>query len=266
MLKSSSSAIMPSKLKNRFFVAFCLMSLIPNLVGVYIGSLFIKYPFFGQGSTVFAITAAFFLSLVLSLLGFQVARQMMNPIIAVSAAARRIAGGNWDMGVQIKGTEELEDLSNSLRTMSENARELLLKVEKLSLKDKLTGLYNSAYIRERLHEEIERSIYLQRPCSFAYINIDHFGLYVSKHGQSASEKVLKTVADILGRHLSAFDRAAYIIKDEFAVIFPDKNKKKAIEILERIAKEIAIYPVRTEGLEQATLFTVCVGVGENPLD
>ena len=55
--------------------------------------------------------------------------------------------------VEVKGgTDELEELSRSLRVISKNAKELLDKVEKLSPRDKLTGLYNVSYIRERLDD------------------------------------------------------------------------------------------------------------------
>src|SRR3989344_2447974 len=243
MPRLSKLAVMPSKLRGKFLVGFCLMSLIPNLVGVYIGSLFIKYPIFGNTSFLLAISCAFLFSISLSFLGFHVIKQVLNPIINVSTAAKEMALGNWGGKVVCKGSDELEELSKSLRVISANARELLEKVEKLSVKDKLTGLYNSSYILERLDEEIQRAAYLQRPCSFAYFNIDHFGAFAMKYGQSASENLLRIIAGILTKHLSPFDRAAHVRKDEFAIIFPDKNKKKVIEIVGRISKEIATYPM-----------------------
>ncbi len=266
MPKSTKFTLMPSKLKSKVLVSFCLMSLIPNLVGVYIASLFIKYPIFGDAGVLLGVSAAVLFSLSLSLLGFQVTKQFMNPIISVSAAAKEMARGNLTKPVEVKGFDELEELSQSLRVISANARELLGQVEKLSLKDKLTGLFNASYIQERLNEEIQRAAYLQRPCSLAYFNIDHFGAYVMQYGQSASENVLKIVAGILNKHLSPFDRAARIAKDEFALILPDKNKKKTIEIVERISKEIAAYPVTNQGVVGATFLTVCAGISENPLD
>ncbi len=266
MLKSSKLAFMPSKLKGKFLVGFCLMSLIPNLVGVYIGSLFIQYPIFGSPSFLLAISGALLFSLTLSLMGFQLIKQILYPIVSVGSAAKEMAQGNWGGRVEGRGSDELGELSQSLRVISTNARELLEKVERLSGKDKLTGLYNASYIHERLDEEIQRSAYLQRPCSFAYFNINHFGAYAMKYGQPASEGVLKIVAGILSKYLSPFDRAAHITKDEFAVIFPDKNKKKVIEIVERISKEIATYPMANPGIVGTLFFTVCTGISEDPLD
>lgn len=265
MPKQPKLYIMPTKLRYKFIVSFCLMSLIPNLVGVYIGSQFIQYPF-DDPFELMSISLMVVLSLFLSLLGFQIIGRLMNPIINVSVAAKHMAQGKLEEPIEAKGTEELEDLSNSLKIMSTNARELLEKVEKLSLKDKLTGLYNNTYIRERLNEEIQRAIHNQRPCAFAYFNIDRYGAHVLKYGEAASEDILKSAANILSKHLTQFDRAARIKKDEFAVIFADKNKKKAIDVVERISKDIAVFSFTTKGFDEKTLFTVSVGISENPID
>ena len=126
MPKSSKLVFMPSKLKGKFLVGFCLMSLIPNLVGVYIGSLFIKYPVFGNSSYLLAVSSAFLFSLSLSFLGFHLIKQILNPIISVGSAAKEMARGNWGGRVEgKKGSDELEELSQSLRVIATNARKLL---------------------------------------------------------------------------------------------------------------------------------------------
>ena len=153
-------------------------------------------------------------------------------------------------------TEEIQELTRSLKMISRNAKELLGQVEKLSLRDKLTGLYNAHYIRERLDEEIQRAIHYQQPCSFAYLFIHNYDTYVSKHGEKELEEALKRVAQSINDHLREFDRAARIGRGEFAIIFPDKNKKKIIEIMEKMGGEIL----------GAHRLLPCIGVSENPID
>ena len=177
----------------------------------------------------------------------------------MSYVAKGIAEGRLDGALaDMKGVAELEELSDSLKTISNNARELLEKVEKLSLKDSLTGLYNGSYLRERLSEEIQRAVHYQQPCSLACFSVDNFDELLSRNGLKASEEALKSVAKVFSGYLSEFDRAARTSKGEFAVIFPDKNKKKVIEIADRIQKDIA-------GLSGGS-FTVCIGISENPID
>ncbi len=256
--------VMPTKLRYKLLTAFCLMSLLPTLAGVYIASLFVKFPFEVTSENMITISFVILFSLALSYLGFLIAKQMVNPIVDVSQAAQNIADGKLDEPpVEFKGADELEDLTRSLRTISSNARELLDKVDKLTLKDKLTGLYNASYIRERLNEEIQRAIHYQRPCSFVYFVIDDFDQFTLINGAAAAESVLKSMANILNAELSEFDRAARIQKGEFGIIFFDKNKKKAIEFTQGILRSISKSSFVKFGGGEMTL---SIGLSENPLD
>lgn len=248
---------MPTKLRYKLGVAFCLMSLLPTLAGIFIASLFIKFPFSAHPMNLLVVSLVSLCSLCLSLLGYSVTKHLALPIVDAARAARQIAEGKPTSLDAVKGAEELEDLSRSLKTISLNARELLEKVELLSMRDKLTGLYNASYIRERLHEEILRAIEFQRPCSFACFQLVGLEGIVERHGVVGADELLVDAAKVFNRHLSEFDRAARLAKDEFAIIFPGKNKKKTIENVERILKEMAAL---ASGLHFA------VGISENPLD
>ena len=252
---------MPTKLRYKLLISFCLMSLLPIMVGIYIASLFIKFPFEVNTGNLLTIGAVTFFSLILSYLGHLVTRQIVAPISGVSAVAKNIAAGRFDEPVDVQVSDELEDLSQSLKTITKNAKELLEKVEKLSLKDKLTGLYNATYIRERLDEEIQRAIHYQRPCSFAYFLLDGLNDYGSRQGEKAIEEVLKTVANVFNNHVTEFDRAARVNRDEFVIIFPDRNKKKAVELVQQICGDPLLSPFTKEGK-----LKLIAGVSEDPID
>ncbi|HTL71452.1 MAG TPA: diguanylate cyclase [Candidatus Eisenbacteria bacterium] len=250
MPKLASIQLMPSKLRYKLIIAFSLMSVLPILVGVYVASLFIHFPFEANVGNLATISIVMGTSVFFALLGYQITRQMIEPIIGVAATAKNIASGLLDAPApEAKGADEIEELSESLKTISTNAKELLERVEKLSQRDKLTGLYNASYIRERLQEEIQRAVHFQRPCSFAYFILG------SPEGGAVSEETLKAVAEVLGAHLTQFDRAARIKRNEFALIFPDKNKKKTIEAVLKIKASLG------EGAPP-----VSIGISENPLD
>src|SRR5437868_238796 len=149
--------VMPSKMRYKLVIAFCLMSVVPVLIGIYIASLFIKFPFEANAENLLTITLVTFASLTIAGLGYAITRQMIVPIADVAKVAHDLAEGKPVEKFDVKGSDELEELSQSLKTISHNAHELLDRVEKLSQKDKLTGLYNTSYIRERLDEEIQRA-------------------------------------------------------------------------------------------------------------
>lgn len=263
---TTPSSKAPNQMRYKVLLAYCLMSIMPILVGIYIASLFIRYPFEANSTNMTIVSLVTIFSLSLSFLGLKVTKQLTEPIVGMSHIAKDIAQGKLDgVMTDMKGAEEIEELSESLKIISKNARELIDKVEKLSLRDNLTGLYNASYLRERLNEEIHRAIHYQQPCSLAYFSIDRFEELFSHSGQKASEDILKSVANAFGGHLSELDRAARVSKSDFAVIFPDKNKKKVIELAQRIQKTIAALPIQDKAGAQGPL-TVCVGISENPLD
>lgn len=268
MANLNKSRLMPTNLKYKFLATFCLTSLVPLLVGVYIASLFIKYPFNIDSTNLLSITLVLIFTFALSFLGYVITRQIHKPISHAAEVAKKIAAGHLEIEnvSSRQGIDELDELSQSLRTISNNARELLDRVEKLSMKDKLTGLYNMTYLLERLNEEIQRAIHYQRPCSFAYFHIDNFLSYAERKGSKEADILLKNLASAILKELSEFDRAARVSANEFVIILPDRNKKHAIEYVEKLLKILHALPaIVADGKEEAPV-TIRAGISENPID
>lgn len=143
--------------------------------------------------------------------------------------------------------------------------QLIKKTEKLAVKDTLTNLYNESYIRNRLEEEIQRSIRYQRPCSFALMNVDNYERLTQKYGGDIAESLLKQVAQIIQDRMIEVDRAARVGPDEFALLLPEKNKKESISIAEDLRKKIETVSF-TSGGNDGIHLTVSLGLSENPID
>ena len=258
------NSMLPTKLKYVLLVSFCLMTLIPMLAGSYIASILMQAAQTKSGALLFSVSLVALLSLLIAYLGFLVVKQLLMPILQVKNTAENIAAGNLEAPQDVvQSTDEIQGLARSLQVISKNAKELLEKVERLSLKDKLTGLYNAAYIRERLDEEIQRAIHYQRPCSFACFTLRNFDAYAGRFGEEAAGEVLKKVAAVLNKELLEFDRAAVVGHGEFAIVLPDKNKKKCLDMVERIEKSVEALDLK---LSPNNAGVVAVGVSENPID
>lgn len=141
---------------------------------------------------------------------------------------------------------------------------LIHKIEKLEIKDLLTGLYNEAFINNRLQEEIKRAIAYQRPCAYILVNIDNFKEFHSKFGALRAESVLKKVASLIRDAVTEIDRVGRVGDNEFAIVLPEKNKRQAQGIAEEIRKKIDFS--FAEESEQGKRLTCSGGVSENPLD
>ncbi len=141
---------------------------------------------------------------------------------------------------------------------------LIHRVEKLEIKDALTGLYNAAFLRARLQEEIKRAIAYQRPCALMLLDIDNFQKYQQNFGAINGESTLKRIASLIKSCVGEIDRVARTGADEFAILLPEKNKRQAQDIAEDIRKKIEYS--YSEEQDANKKITVSAGVSENPVD
>ncbi len=141
---------------------------------------------------------------------------------------------------------------------------LMHRVEKLEIKDALTGLYNEVYIRARLQEEIKRAISCQRPCGFVLLNIDNFKKFHQNFGSLQAESILKKISTLIKSSVSDIDRVGRFGDNEFALVLPEKNKRQAQEIAEDIRRKVEF--AFSEEQDANKHVTLSGGVTENPLD
>jgi len=141
---------------------------------------------------------------------------------------------------------------------------LIHRVEKLEIKDALTGLYNEAFISNRLQEEIKRAVAFRRPCSFVLINIDNFKKLHQTLTSLQIESILKRVSTLIKEQVSDIDRVGRVGDNEFAIILPEKNKRQAQEMAEVVRAKIEV-TFKQENDPDRRL-TASGSVSENPLD
>jgi len=104
------------------------------------------------------------------------------------------------------------------------------RIEKLSISDVLTGLYNRRYYNEVVDLEIRRAQREVKPLGFAMLDIDLFKMVNDSYGHSHGDEVLKQLADVLLEHFSrANDYIFRMGGEEFVVIsgFDDIHKFEA---------------------------------------
>jgi len=141
---------------------------------------------------------------------------------------------------------------------------LVHRIEKLEIKDTLTGLYNESFIRNRLHEEIKRAITYQRPCAFVLIDVDNFKKFDENFGSVQAELALKRIATLIRDSVTEIDRVGRFGDDQFAIILPEKNKRRAQDVAEDIRRKIEFS--FSEEKDTNKRITISGGISENPLD
>ena len=196
---------------------------------------------------------------------FQVKNCLAMPIYLRNSvkAVLGIANNREDFSYNKDDIELLDLFSKQIAVAIENDI-LAHRIDKLEIKDALTGLYNRFFIEGRLQEEISRAIVYQRPCAFIIFDIDNFKNYREKFGLIYAESALKKIAALMRDCITEVDRAGRTGDDEFSLILPEKNKRQAQEVAETICKRIQDLFYADQ--DKSKCLTCSAGVSENPLD
>jgi len=196
---------------------------------------------------------------------FEIVNSLIVPIIVHDRSYGLLAIANEEVNyVYSKSDLELLNIFAKQTAIAVENDILLKKVDKLEIKDALTGLYNGAYIRTRLDDEIKRAINFQRPCAFILLDIDDFKDYDAQFGSITEETALKKIASLLNDSVSDIDKVARFADSQFALVLPEKNKRQCLELAEELRKKIEKYFAKETN--QKKRLTVSGSVSENPVD
>jgi diguanylate cyclase (GGDEF)-like protein len=111
---------------------------------------------------------------------------------------------------------------------------LLGRLEQLAITDSLTNLYNSRHFYAQLEIELDRANRYRRPLSLLFIDIDHFKDYNDAYGHLEGDKVLFRIGQIINSCLRIMDSAHRYGGEEFTIILPETNGRKAVNVGKRI--------------------------------
>lgn len=127
--------------------------------------------------------------------------------------------------------------------------------------DPLTELYNRRALDERLREEWSRAERYGSIFSLIIADLDYFKNINDHYGHLVGDQALRQVAQIIVAQCRDSDLAARYGGDEFVMLTPQTNSPDAIELAERVRKNVAASPLLVNG-EKISL-TVSVGLADS---
>jgi len=185
---------------------------------------------------------------------------IVRPLERLTAAAAKVAAGDLTVDLPVGGTGEVGYLTHVFNTLVGRLREResQAELERLSVTDALTGLYNRRYLMGTLASEAQRSRRLRRPFSVLLADVDHFKQYNDTQGHPAGDAALVKVADILRKQTRAVDCVARYGGEEFLVVLLETTVTTAALVAERIRARVAAEPF------DGGRMTISIGVAECP--
>lgn len=119
-------------------------------------------------------------------------------------------------------------------------RELEAELRRLSITDKLTGLYNQSHFFHRLEIEKERALRLEHELVLLLFDLDGFKQLNDTQGHREGDRVLVSVGRVLFDNVrKEVDSAFRYGGDEFTVLLPGASPDTAQAFADRIRRAIA---------------------------
>ena len=134
-----------------------------------------------------------------------------------------------------------------IKTLQDQLRSAKAELERLSVTDGLTGLYNHRYFLERFHEEFLRAQRYHDPMSLVMLDLDHFKRVNDDYGHPFGDRVLRGAAEVLSTSLREPDICSRYGGEEFAVILPKTQLPGAFVVAERILARLRARTYRWDG-------------------
>lgn len=136
--------------------------------------------------------------------------------------------------------------------------------------DQLTGLYNHRYLQEKLTLTLQKAAAANLPVSFALLDIDQFKYFNTVYGYQKGDEILANIGQLLGEEIKEPCYAARYGSDEFALVFPGKEKSEAARVTslikEKIVSRATVSLLESERTPPFKAFTIVTGLASYPAD
>ncbi len=212
------------------------------------------------------------LTLLVGLIAWQMGRSIVTPLEHLTGAADHIAAGDLSVQLPVAQRDELGHLTQVFNQMTDNLRQsrdefeaasqTLQKqnklLEKLSITDSLTGLYNRKKLDDILADQLARFKRNQRPFALLMLDIDHFKKLNDTYGHLAGDQVLASVARTFSNSIRNIDFVARYGGEEFVIVLPETALSAARDMAERILTQVRSASYQFN--DQSIAVTLSIGV------
>jgi diguanylate cyclase (GGDEF)-like protein/putative nucleotidyltransferase with HDIG domain len=205
--------------------------------------------------SIFGIVISLFLIILLWII---IRRLLVLPLLALREAAASIRDGKDYEKVKLNASQEINEVASAFNEMVYNLEDRYHK----SITDSLTGIYNSAYFKQKLSEVIKDTKHNNQSMALLFCDIDNFKRLNDHEGHIYGDKVLVQVSQLILHHIRPQDIVCRYGGEEFVIIMPNTDSPTAKAIAEKVRHMVAI-----NGHQSIlTPITISIGIAVFPQD
>ncbi len=203
-------------------------------------------------------------TVLIAIIAIYLSTQFSNRIISIQEHTEHLrkgdykihnhSGPNDELGVLAKNLNDLSvTLKNNTISIENYKAELELRMklqeelDKASLHDELTGIYNRRAFNEFFTKYHHQSIRSNNPLGFVILDIDDFKNVNDNYGHLQGDKVLQALANKITKITRENDIFCRWGGEEFVILISDTSKEKLLEFSEKIRTQISklkVHPVK----------------------
>ncbi len=227
------------------------------------------------------LLANFLVCLLFVLAAWRMSRHLLKPLADLSEGARTINQGMVGVQIPEAGDDEIGHMISAFNDMAKRigltevelqakAKQLQVKndelivvndkLERLSVTDGLTGLYNHRHFWNLMNNELARADRYAGELGLVLLDVDNFKLVNDKFGHSTGDLLIQRIAGLLRETVRQTDMIARYGGEEFAILFPDASRDGVLAVSEKVRAAVQSMVFKVPDADITVSVTVSVGV------
>ncbi len=179
------------------------------------------------------------LGMIIGLLAYLLARQIIIPLKALTQGAQQVAAGDLDVHLPVKYNDELGLATRIFNKMVAELNLSRTSLEIIATTDALTRLANRKQIMKELLNHFEYFRRYNTEFSILMIDVDHFKKINDTYGHQAGDVVLSDISEMFLETLRNVDSAGRYGGEEFLIILAESGEEVAQQVADRIRERVS---------------------------
>jgi two-component system cell cycle response regulator len=127
-----------------------------------------------------------------------------------------------------------------IKRLYDEMQDARARLERVSVHDELTGLYNYRYLHTRLSQEFKRAERSHEPLACGVVDVDRLRTWNERGGRPFGDMILRASAELIKRSVREADIVVRYGGDEFLMLLPSTHFAGSVSVAERIWKEMGM--------------------------